>query len=132
MVLFLILQKCILTGHPLLVQIWTTVTLFGHAYELGSNKTVSYSTILDSKSSAKHVYIYMYKAVRPGNVFSWILTVFPIYDGHSSNHMQHKKEHLKSWYGNLPADPKEEKAGIKFIWCITATLFLKWSCHAFD
>lgn len=31
----------------------------------------------------------MYKAVRPQNVLSWILTVFPIYDGHSSDHMQH-------------------------------------------
>lgn len=63
--------------------------LMWHAYGLGSNKTASYSTILDSKSSAKHVYMYVYKAVRPQNVLSWILTVFPIYDGHSSDHMQH-------------------------------------------
>lgn len=75
--------------------------LVGHAYESEGNKTPSYSSILHSKLSAKHGYVY--ETVRPGSAAGLI------YNGQSSDCMWHKKEVLKSCCGNLPADPNEEK-----------------------
>lgn len=79
-----ILGGKILTDHPLFIQVQTVFILAGRAYELGNNKTGSYSTTLDSKPSAKHV------QNSEAQERYWISTVPPIYNGHSDC-KQHKK-----------------------------------------